>query len=152
MLTRGATEDYWIKDLKKPQFIPKGCTVLIPVYAIQNDPDIYPDPQRFDPDRFLPGEESKRHPFAFLPFGEGNLPNSISLKYLSIFIVFLYHKGPRVCIGLRFGMMQARIGLAKTLLNFKLAMGSRTNDIKFNKKQFIITNDGGMWLNLEKIN
>lgn len=60
-------------------------------------------------------------------------------------------KGPRVCIGLRFGMMQARIGLAKTLLNFKLSMGTKTNDIIFNRNQFIISNDGGIWLNLEKI-
>lgn len=60
-------------------------------------------------------------------------------------------KGPRVCIGLRFGMMQARIGLAKTLLNFKLAMGTKTNDINFSKSHFIISNEGGIWLNLEKI-
>lgn len=71
MLTRGATEDYWVKDSKPPQIIPKGSTVVIPVYAIQNDPLIYPEPDRFDPDRFLPEEENKRHPYAFLPFGEG---------------------------------------------------------------------------------
>lgn len=71
MLTRGASEDYWINDSNKPQLIPKGCTVIIPVYAIQNDPEIYPEPDRFDPNRFSPDEEKKRHPFAFLPFGEG---------------------------------------------------------------------------------
>lgn len=71
MLTRGATEDYWVKDAKNRQIIPKGTTVVIPVYAIQHDPQIYPEPDRFDPDRFLPDEENKRHPYAFLPFGEG---------------------------------------------------------------------------------
>lgn len=71
MLTRGATEDYLVKDSKKPQIIPRGLTVVIPVYAIQHDPEIYPEPEKFDPDRFLPDEENKRHPYAFLPFGEG---------------------------------------------------------------------------------
>lgn len=69
MLTRGATEDYWVRDSKQPQLIPKGCTVVIPVYAIQHDPRIYPQPEKFNPDRFLPDEEKKRHPYAFLPFG-----------------------------------------------------------------------------------
>lgn len=72
MLTRGATADYWVKEGGKSLLIPKGCTVVIPVYAIQNDPDIYKDPERFDPDRFLPEEENKRHPYSFLPFGEGD--------------------------------------------------------------------------------
>lgn len=70
-LTRGATENYFVKDGNKSLLIPKGCTVVIPVYAIHRDPEIYPDPERFDPDRFLPEEESKRHPYSFLPFGEG---------------------------------------------------------------------------------
>lgn len=129
-LTRGATENYWVKDGNKSRLIPKGCTVIIPVYAIQYDAELYPDPDRFDPDRFLPEEESKRHPYSFLPFGEG----------------------PRVCIGLRFGMMQARIGLAKTLINFKLSLGTKMGDIKFSKNNVIISNEGGIWLKLEKTN
>ncbi|KAJ6644544.1 putative cytochrome P450 6a14 [Pseudolycoriella hygida] len=129
MLTRGATEDYWVKDTKTPLLIPKGCTVVIPVYSIHNDPSIYPDPEIFDPERFTPEEENKRHPFAFLPFGEG----------------------PRVCIGLRFGMMQARIGMAKMLLNFKMSLAARMDEIQFSRSHFIISNEGGFWINLEKI-
>lgn len=62
------------------------------------------------------------------------------------------HVGPRVCIGLRFAMMQARIGLAKTLLSFKLSLGTKMADgIHFSKKQFIISNESGIWLKLEKV-
>jgi cytochrome P450 family 6 len=55
----------------------EGTKVLIPVYAIHHDPKYYPDPERFDPNRFTDISKSTRQHFTYLPFGEG----------------------PRVCIG-----------------------------------------------------
>lgn len=104
--------------------------VLIPVYAIHNDPQLYPDPERFDPDRFLPDELCKRHPMSFLPFGEG----------------------PRNCIALRFGMMQARIGLIMLLKNFHLTTCSKTIvPIVFAKNRMLLTPDAGLFLTIKAI-
>lgn len=51
--------------------IRKGQQIIIPVTGIQHDADIYPNPDTFDPDRFLPENVEARHNAAFLPFGEG---------------------------------------------------------------------------------
>uniref|UniRef100_A0A182QI48 Transcription factor CBF/NF-Y/archaeal histone domain-containing protein n=1 Tax=Anopheles farauti TaxID=69004 RepID=A0A182QI48_9DIPT len=49
----------------------KGTSVIIPVYAIHNDPEIYPKPYVFDPERFSEENRKSRPRHAFLGFGEG---------------------------------------------------------------------------------
>lgn len=48
-----------------------GTTVNIPLQGIQRDPDYYPDPEKFDPERFSEENKSKLTPYSFLVFGEG---------------------------------------------------------------------------------
>jgi cytochrome P450 family 6 len=84
--------------------MPSGTSVVIPVLAFHRDPEIYAKPMTFDPDRFEDHQVAKRHPFSFLPFGEG----------------------PRYCIGLRFGLLQVKLGLAMLLHNFEFSACSRT--------------------------
>lgn len=52
--------------------IPKGTHIHIHIYDMHHNPEIYPDPEKFDPDRFLPENSMNRHPFAFLPFSGGS--------------------------------------------------------------------------------
>lgn len=66
---RGAKRDYTIPNTNI--VIEEGITVLIPVYAIHHDEELYPNPDKYDPERFKPSEIEKRHQFAFIPFGEG---------------------------------------------------------------------------------
>jgi cytochrome P450 len=52
--------------------LPAGSTVLFSPYALQHDPALYPDPERFDPDRWLPGGPAEGLPqISFAAFGAG---------------------------------------------------------------------------------
>lgn len=97
---------------------------------LQYDPEYYPNPQKFDPDRFS-NEEQKKHEgkMTFLGFGEG----------------------PRNCIGLRFGMMQVRIGLITLLNSFEFSIGEKTRPPKFNLKATTLMNEGKMILKLKPV-
>lgn len=62
------------KDYKLPGsevVIKKDTLVSIPAIAIQRDPEIYPEPERFDPDRFTAEARAARNPYTYMPFGHG---------------------------------------------------------------------------------
>jgi cytochrome P450 family 6 len=122
------------KDFKIPNSdltILAGDHIFIPVEAIHNDPEHFPDPEKFDPERFNEQNVEKIHPFSYIPFSEG----------------------PRICIGLRFGTMQAKIGLIKIIRNYRILTCSKTLiPLKIDPKSAFLNPLGGMWLKLEKIN
>lgn len=63
-----------MKDYKLPGtdvILEKNSFVLISNLGIHYDPDIYPDPIKFDPERFTSENKAKRSHCAYLPFGEG---------------------------------------------------------------------------------
>uniref|UniRef100_A0A1B6KCQ8 Cytochrome P450 n=2 Tax=Graphocephala atropunctata TaxID=36148 RepID=A0A1B6KCQ8_9HEMI len=115
VLTRKCTQPYKIPD--SDFTVEKDMKVIIPVYALHHDPQYYPDPYEFKPERFLPEETKKRHPYVFLPFGEG----------------------PRNCIGMRFGLLQAKVGLATVMLNFQANLPPEQEvPVQFNNQAIIL--------------
>ncbi|KAJ6641555.1 Cytochrome P450 6a9, partial [Pseudolycoriella hygida] len=102
LLFRSCISDY---EIPGTDFvIEKGMPIMIPVHAIHHDSRYYYDPEVFNPDRFSSEEVKKRPQFAFLPFGEG----------------------PRNCIGMRFGQMQVKLGIATMIKNFKFSFHEHT--------------------------
>ncbi|CAH2005624.1 unnamed protein product [Acanthoscelides obtectus] len=111
-------------------FIEEGTRVNIPIHAIQRDPEYYPDPEKFDPERFNEENKSKRRPYTFMPFGEG----------------------PRICIGARFGLLQAKVGLTAIISKFVVTINEKTEmPLKYATNMFITTPKGGLWLNVKEI-
>lgn len=66
---RKCTKDYQIPGTDV--IIPKDMTVLIPTMAVQRDPEYYPDPELFDPERFSEDNKLLMKESAYLPFGTG---------------------------------------------------------------------------------
>ncbi|XP_077978290.1 cytochrome P450 20A1-like [Glandiceps talaboti] len=78
--------------------IPKGTGVVHALGVVLQDPNIWPYPDRYDPDRFLPEETAKRHKLAFSPFG---------------------FAGERMCPGYRMTYAEGSVFLATLLRKFK---------------------------------
>lgn len=68
-LSRESLEDYTFENTKVT--IPKETMIWVPVFPIHRDPEIYPDPEKFDPERFSEDKMKERNPMYYLPFGHG---------------------------------------------------------------------------------
>lgn len=96
MVWRRAVRTFSIYGLEIPAGTMTGANLMMS----HKLPDIWPEPDRFDPFRFTPEQEKARHRFAFVPFGAG------------------VHK----CLGMHFSQQQARIFTAHLLLNADLRL------------------------------
>lgn len=128
VVERVSKADY---DTGDPRYlIERNTHIIILTYGIHHDPEYYPDPEKFDPERFTEEEIRKRPSCAWLPFGDG----------------------PRNCIGLRFGKMQALIGIALLLKNFKFSFAAQTPyKLAYNKNNVLLSAEHGIHLKVEEV-
>jgi cytochrome P450 family 6 len=82
-----------------------GQNIDIPIYAIHHCEEFYPEPFKFDPDRFMPENRHKVLPYTYLPFGAG----------------------PRNCIGMRFSLLEIKLGLAHMIKNYRFSICPETD-------------------------
>lgn len=68
-LTRICVQDYKMKNTDV--VIEKDTSILISTLGLQRDPEYFPNPDKFDPERFSEENKKNRHPFVHLPFGDG---------------------------------------------------------------------------------
>jgi cytochrome P450 len=80
--------------------LPAGSRILYSPYLTHRHPSHWPEPTRFNPDRFLPEESRDRPAYAFVPFGGG----------------------PRICLGAAFAQVEVKVILARILQRFSLTL------------------------------
>jgi cytochrome P450 len=75
-----------------------GSSIFVNFYALHHNPDVWDNPEGFEPERFLPGRDAGRHRYAYAPFGGG----------------------PRQCIGNNFALMEGVLALAMISQRYEL--------------------------------
>ncbi|CAH0564730.1 unnamed protein product [Brassicogethes aeneus] len=115
---------------EKPLSLEKNTVVWLPIFGIHRDPKFYPEPEKFDPERFSDENKDKIVPYTYIPFGAG----------------------PRNCIGSRFAILEIKVLFYHILSNFKIIPVEKTTiPLKISKKSFNLMADEGFWFGLERL-
>lgn len=105
--------------------IPKGAEVAMIAYVVQRNAAFYPDPEKFDPERFNPANKQERPAFAYFPFAGGS----------------------RLCLGEGFARLEAALVMAMVLPRFRLrlAPGHRVEP----EPLLTLRPKNGLWMTVE---
>ena len=115
----------------KPYVVQRDDIVWIPIYGIQHDPQYYPEPKKFDPDRFYDDSKQMSNSPSFLTFG----------------------LGPRMCLGNKFAMLEMKVFLFHIFAKCDLAPCAKSCiPLKLNTKSFAILPEDGLWLKIQPRN
>ncbi|XP_065169101.1 cytochrome P450 9e2-like [Atheta coriaria] len=132
MTDRICTKAYTIQPElphETPLKVNVGDLIIIPVVGIHNDEKLYPNPDKFDPERFSDENKDLIKPYTYLPFGVG----------------------PRNCIGSRFALMECKTLIFHILSNFELTVIEKTTvPMKISKKSLNPAIEGGCWVGFKR--
>ncbi|KAM9610948.1 ultra-long-chain fatty acid omega-hydroxylase isoform 2-T2 [Morphnus guianensis] len=123
-VSRRCTKDIALRD---GRVIPKGIICLMSIYGTHHNPDIWPEPQVYNPLRFSPENSKGRSPLAFIPFSAG----------------------PRNCIGQSFAMAELKVVAALTVARFAIKLDAGRPPRR--KPELILRTEDGLWLLLEPL-
>jgi len=115
----------------KPFIVKKGSVVWFPIYGLHRDSKYFEKPDEFHPERFLDENKKNLNINAYLPFGIG----------------------PRMCIGNRFALLEAKVVIFYLLARCELKPCAKTcHPLRLSKKNFAMLAEGGFWLKIQARN
>lgn len=84
--------------------IPKGMVIIVPTWPLHYNPEIWPEPEKFKPERFCKENNDTIDPYVYMPFGAG----------------------PRNCIGMRFALVMMKLALVEILQRYSFSVCKET--------------------------
>ncbi|XP_073848926.1 probable cytochrome P450 28d1 isoform X2 [Musca autumnalis] len=110
-----------------------GDVCIISLHSMHHDPEYYPQPEEFIPERFSEengGTKKFKDMGVYMPFGDG----------------------PRICLGMTFGLAQTKAAIARIIMNFELGVSEQTRKDNYQSAHGFITGlDGGIFLTLKEL-
>jgi cytochrome P450 family 9 len=101
---------------------------MIPINAYHHDPNYFPEPEKFIPERFSEDNKGNIDPDTYLPFGIG----------------------PRNCIGSRFALMEVKTIFYYLLRNFSFEVTAKTQlPLQLAKSPMGLKSEKGIWIGLK---
>lgn len=107
--------------------IPGGMSVTFPIAGMHRLPEFWPDPEKFDPERFSPGNKEKVNRFVYMPFG----------------------LGPRNCVGMRLALLEVKLAVVTLLQKYKVEPTQKLQVPPKIGKAFIVKPEA-VWVRLVK--
>ncbi|KAI4486893.1 hypothetical protein M0802_012244 [Mischocyttarus mexicanus] len=104
IISRTLTSDLQLDNY----LVPADTICVVNIYSLHRNPRYWPNPNVFDPDRFLPENVKQHYPFSYIPFSVG----------------------PRNCIGQKFAMLEIKLIVAYILRNFYVEPVDNIDDVK----------------------
>uniref|UniRef100_A0A182Q0J4 Cytochrome P450 n=1 Tax=Anopheles farauti TaxID=69004 RepID=A0A182Q0J4_9DIPT len=124
MIARKLNED--VQLASKNYTVPAGTTVVIGTYKIHRREDLYPHPDTFNPDNFLPERTQHRHYYSYIPFSAG----------------------PRSCVGRKYAMLKLKVLLSTILRHYRIVSNLTEKDFKL-QADIILKRTDGFQIQLE---
>ncbi|XP_015117287.1 cytochrome P450 4C1 isoform X1 [Diachasma alloeum] len=88
--------------------LPEDCSIVLAAFMTHRSEKYWNEPEKFDPDRFLPENIKKRHPYAYVPFSGG----------------------PRGCLGQKFAIICLKTLVANLIRSYSFETSEKMEEIK----------------------
>ncbi|XP_054157193.1 cytochrome P450 3A8-like [Oppia nitens] len=112
---RMAAREYTVGDTGIT--VPKGMLIMCDIQSLHRNPEYFPDPDRWNPERFMPYNRDKLVPYTYMPFG----------------------LGPRNCVGMRFALMEMKTAVAYLITRYRFIQTANTTiPLTYAKYDFLL--------------
>ncbi|XP_014788122.1 cytochrome P450 3A8 [Octopus bimaculoides] len=107
---------------------PKDTDISLSVYPLHHDPEYWPEPEKFIPERFSPECKEKIHPYAYIPFGAG----------------------PRICLGMKLARLESKLAIARLVKKYEFIKSFKTDEHLNFVSHFFLAAKNGVWLKINQ--